>query len=94
MIPDPHARRFDPRWLFPGIGTDGAELFRAPEASPRFAAETSTNDRAGLEFDEALEQFDEALEQFDEALEQVASDGCRVCPLCGSTVGRTNSFES
>jgi len=62
------SNRFDPRWLFPAIGTDGAELYGAPDASPCSAAEESTNDltRRG----------------FDEALEQIAPDGCWVRPLC------------
>lgn len=29
-----HSHRFDPRWLFPAIGTGGAELYGAPDASP------------------------------------------------------------
>ena len=85
MIRDPHSRRFDPRWLVPAIGTDGAELFRAPEASPRSAADASWNDPDGMHFDEALEQFDEALEQ-------IVTNGCRVCPLCGLIVAWSGSF--
>ena len=94
MIPDLHSRRFDPRWLFRVIGTDGAELFRAPEASPRSSAEASRNDPAGVQFDEALEQFDEALEQFDEALEQIVTERCSMCSLYGSIVARSRSFLS
>ena len=87
MIPDPHSRRFDPRWLRPVIGTDGAELLWAPDAFPGSAAEASMNDPAGLHFDEALEHFDEALEQ-------VVTDGCRICPLCGLIVARSGTFVS
>jgi hypothetical protein len=63
-----HSHRFDPRWLLPAIGSDGAELYGAPDASPCSAAEESTNDPTRRDFDEALEQ--------------IASDGCWVCPLC------------
>ena len=63
-----HSHRFDPRWLFPAIGTDGAELYGAPDASPCSAAEESTNDPTRRDFDEALEQ--------------VGSEGRWVCPLC------------
>ena len=52
-----HSHRFDPRWLFPAIGTDGAELYGAPDASPCSAAEESTNDPTRRDFDEALEQI-------------------------------------
>ena len=31
---DPHARRFDPRWLFPAIETDEEETSEASDASP------------------------------------------------------------
>jgi hypothetical protein len=67
MSPNPHSGRFDPRWLFPEIETDEAELFEAPDAFPFPAAEESTTDPAGRDFDEALEQ--------------IVSNGCRVCPL-------------
>ena len=63
-----HSHRFGPRWLFPAIGTDGAELYGAPDASPCSTAEESTNDPTRRDFDEALEQ--------------IGSDGCWVCPLC------------
>ena len=63
-----HSHRFDPRWLFAAIGTGGAELYGAPDASPCSAAEESTNDPTRRDFDEALEQ--------------IASDGCWVRPLC------------
>ena len=62
-----HSHCFDPRWLFPAIGTDGAELYGAPDVSPCSAAEESTNDPIRRDFDEALEQ--------------IAPDGCWVCPL-------------
>ena len=29
---DPHSRRFDPRWLFPAIETDGEETSGGPDA--------------------------------------------------------------
>ena len=48
-----HSHRFDPRWLFPAIGTDGAELYGAQDASPAPTAE-STNDPTRRDFDEAL----------------------------------------
>ena len=41
------SNRFDPRWLFPAIGTDGAELYGPPDASPCSAAEESTNEPTG-----------------------------------------------
>ena len=72
MSPDPHSRRFDPRRLFPAIGTDGSELFGTPDASPFSTTGESTNDPAGQDFGEALEQ--------------IGSHGCRVCPLCGAVV--------
>ena len=49
-----HSHRFDPRWLFAAIGTGGAELYGAPDASPCSAAEESTNDPTRRDFDEAL----------------------------------------
>ena len=87
MTPDRHSRRFDPRWLIPVIGTDGADLFGTPEASPRSAAEASR-------YDPVRVQFDEALAEFDEALEQIVTDGCRACPLCGWIVARSESFPN
>jgi hypothetical protein len=77
MSSDPHSRRFDRRWLFPTSGTDEAELLEAPDASPSSAAEESTNDPVGQDFDEALEQ--------------IGWEGCRVCPLCGAIVARDGS---
>src|SRR5262245_10064431 len=65
---DPHSPRFDPRWLFPVIGSDGAELYQAPDASRYSTAEESTNDSTGRNFDEALEQL--------------GSDACWLCPHC------------
>ena len=41
----PHSGRFDPRWLFPAMGTDGAELSEAPD------------DTALRDVDEAIEQI-------------------------------------
>jgi hypothetical protein len=80
MIPEPYLRRLDPRRLLPAIGTDGAELFEAPDAFPRSAAEESMIDRAGQDFDKALEQ--------------IGSNGCSVCPLCGAVVARDGSVVS
>jgi hypothetical protein len=74
MSAESHSRRFDPRWLLPTIGTDGAELFGAPDASPLSTAEEWTNDAAGRDVDEALEQ--------------IISEGCRACPHCGAIVAR------
>jgi hypothetical protein len=74
MIPNPHSRRFGPRWLSTPIKTDGEDLFGALDADLRRAATESTNDPAG--------------QTFDEALEQIVSDECRVCPLCGVIVDR------
>jgi len=75
-----HSHRFGPRWLFPAIGTDGAELYGAPDASPCSAAEESTNDPTRRDFDEALEQ--------------IASEGWCVCPLCGAIVASDGSVMS
>jgi hypothetical protein len=52
MNSDPPSRRFDPSRLFPGIGTDGAELFGPPDAP------VSTNDVSDRDIDEALEQIE------------------------------------
>jgi hypothetical protein len=77
MSSDPRSRRFDPRWLLPAIGTDGAELFGALDASSPSTAEGPTNDPAGPDVDEALEQ--------------IVLEGCGVCPLCGAIVARDGS---
>jgi hypothetical protein len=77
MSPDPRSRRFDLRRLHPPIGTDGAALFEEPDVAPPFGAEESTDDPAGWDVDEALEQ--------------IASEGCRVCPLCGGIVASDGS---
>jgi hypothetical protein len=74
MIPNPHSRRFDPRWRSTPIKTDGEKLFGAPEPELRFAAEESMNAQASWDFDEALEQ--------------IVLEDCRVCPLCGVIVDR------
>jgi hypothetical protein len=74
MTPNPHSRRFDPRWLSTPLKTDGEALFGAPDADLRSAAEQLRNDSA--------------LRDFDEALEQIVSDEYRVCPLCGVIVDR------
>ena len=44
---DPHSRRFDPRWLFPAIETNGEETSETPDAFPFSSDEESTNDPAG-----------------------------------------------
>jgi hypothetical protein len=67
MSVNSHSHRFDPRWLFPAIGTDGAELCGAPDVSPCSAAEESTNNLTRRDIDVALEQ--------------IASDECCVLPL-------------
>jgi len=77
MSSDSLSRRFDPRRLLPAIGTDGAELFGALDASPPFTAEESTNNPVARDVDEALEQ--------------IAFEGCCVCPLCGAIVARDGS---
>jgi hypothetical protein len=77
MIPDPHSRRFDPRWLLPTIGMDGAELSGAPDAAPDPTAEAPRTKPTGPDFDEALEQ--------------IVSNECRICPLCGAIVARDGS---
>jgi hypothetical protein len=77
MNSDPRSRRFDPRWLLPAIGEDGEALFEESDAVPLFEAEESTDDPAGWDVDEALEQ--------------IASEGCRVCPLCGAIVASDGS---
>ena len=74
MIPNPHSRRFDPRWLSKPIKTDWEELLEALDAVLGSAATESTNDPD--------------LRDFDEALEQIVSEECRVCPLCGAIVDR------
>ena len=60
MIPDLHSRRFDPRWLLPVIGTDGASC-SVSRRFPLVRGRAPWNDPAGMHFDEALEQFDEVL---------------------------------
>ncbi len=72
-----HSGRFDPLWLAPAGGTDGAELFVAPDALPPSAAGVSASDAVGRDFDEALEQ--------------IGAEGCRVCPLCGAVGARDGS---
>jgi hypothetical protein len=77
MHSDPRSGRFDPRWLFPVLGKDGAAQFEEPEAASPFEAAESTDDPAWRDIDEALEQF--------------GSEGCRVCPLCGAIVASDGS---
>ena len=74
-----HSRRFDPRWLLPAFGRDGADLFGVLDASPP-TAEESTNVPTGQDFDEALEQ--------------IASERRCVCPLCGAIVGSDGAVLS
>jgi hypothetical protein len=74
MLPHPHSRRFDPRWLSKPLETDGEELFEPLDADFGSAATESTNDPD--------------LRDFDEAIEQIVSEECRVCPLCGANVDR------
>jgi len=90
---DPHARRFDPRWLFPAIETDWGELSEAPDASPFSWDEQSPEapDVSPFSLDEDLPCF--LIErEFDEALEQIASERCYVCPRCGATVRSDGSM--
>ena len=72
MIPNPHSRRFDRRFLHTPIKTDGEELFEASDVDLGSAATQSTNDAD--------------LRDFDEALEQIVFEECRVCPRCGASV--------
>ena len=74
---DPHARRFDRRWLSPAIETDADGTSEAPDELLFAQDGESTNDSAGRDFDEALEQ--------------IASEGRCVCPLCGAIVARDGS---
>ena len=77
---DPPARRFDWRWRFPAIETDGAETSNAPYMSPFFPDDEWTNDPAGRNFDEALEQ--------------IASEIGYRCPLCGAAVASDGTLLS
>ncbi len=77
---DPHSRRFSPHWMLPAIETDGEETSEAPDASPFVWDEESPNAPA--------EQV------LDDALEQIASEACRVCPLCGAIVARDGTVVS
>jgi hypothetical protein len=74
MGPRRDSFRFDPRWLPPAIGTDGAALPVPPEESALFGPEASQTEPAAT---------DSGL-----ALEEMFSAGCRVCPLCGLIVAR------
>jgi hypothetical protein len=76
----PHSRRYDPRWLFPAIESDGEETSGAPDGFPFSSYEKSTNDPSERDFDKALEQ--------------IASERCCVCPLCGAIVGSDGSVLS
>jgi hypothetical protein len=77
---DPHSRRFDPRWLFTAIETDGEEPSGEPAESPFAWDEESTNDPIGRIIAKALEQM--------------APERCRVCPLCGAIVASDGSVLS
>jgi len=76
---DPHSQRFDPRWLFPAIETDGEQASEAPDVSPFSSDEELTSDLTDKELDEALEQ--------------IASERYCVCPLCGAIVGSDGSVS-
>jgi hypothetical protein len=69
---DPQPRRFEPRWLFQAIETDGEETSEAPEVS-----RVSSNG----ELRSNLTDRD-----IDLALEQIALERCCMCPLCGAIV--------
>jgi hypothetical protein len=68
MIPNPHSRRFDPRFLSTPIKTDGDELFGASGADLGALATDSP-------FDPDLRDFDEALEQIVFERSRVAGHG-------------------
>jgi hypothetical protein len=72
-----HSRRSHPHWLFPAIETNEEETPKAPDVSPSFSDEESTNDQT--------------LWDFDKALEHVALERCCVCPLCGAIVSNDGS---
>ena len=74
MIPNPHSRRFDPRWQSKPPETDGEELFEPLDADLGSAPTESTNDPD--------------LRDFDDAIEQIVLEECGVCPLCGAIVDR------
>jgi hypothetical protein len=74
---DHHSRRFNPRWLFPAIETDGEQAFEAPDVSHFSSDEELTSDLIDQDFDEALKQ--------------IAAERCCVCPLCGAIVGSDGS---
>ncbi len=74
MIPNPHSRRFGPRWLSKVVESDWEELLEELDALLGSAAAEST--------------IDPDLRVFDEALEQIASEVCRACPRCGANVER------
>jgi hypothetical protein len=74
MIPNPHSRRFSPRWPSEAIKSDWEDLLEALDALVGSAATEST--------------IDPDLRDFDEALEQIVSEEHRVCPLCGAIVDR------
>jgi hypothetical protein len=69
---DPHPRRFDPRWLFQAIETDGEEKSEALDVSRVSSNGELTSDLTDRDIDLALEQ--------------VALERCCVCPLCGAIV--------
>ncbi len=77
---DRHSQRYNPRWLYPGIETDGEQASKARDVSGFYANEKLTSDVTDREFDEALRQ--------------VASERCCVCPVCGGIVGSDGSVLS
>jgi hypothetical protein len=77
---DPHSKRFDPRWLYPGIETDGEQASEAPDVSGFYLIEKLTSNVTDRELDEALRQ--------------VALERCCVCPLCGAILGSDGSVLS
>ena len=69
---DPHSPRFNPRWLLPATETDAPDADKSVASTP-FCADEEWSDTP-------------TWRDFDEALDQIASDGHRVCPLCGAIV--------
>jgi hypothetical protein len=75
-----HSRCSNPHWLFPAIETNDEETPKAPDLSPFYSDDESTNDTT--------------LRDFDAALEHVALERCCVCPLCGAIVSNDGSVMS
>ena len=74
---DPQPRRYNPLWMFPAIETNREEMSEAPDEYLFCPDGESANDPAGRDFDEALEA--------------IVSEGCCVCPLCGTIVASDGS---